>query len=447
MMSRCETLVGLGALIHMMAVAVVAVQAQTSDFAPLHTDESILKSAQLSIDITSDLTQVAMADEYASENASAGATDPSRGEFRRPKKFNWSLRQNEDWSDLAGRDATQTGDFFDPIKYIPLSEDGEVWLSVGGSARQRLEVWSNFGFGEPNDDEFLLTRVRVHADLHVGPNLRFFVEGKGAFSTDRDLPGGKRGLDVDEAALQQVFVDVAIPLDDSAKLTIRPGRQMLLFGKQRLVSPLPWANTLRAWDGVSVILTAPNLKITGFWTQFVPVQKYDFNDSDAQTEFFGAYATIKVPDAKAAIDLYFLGLDREDMQTFNGTMGDEERYTLGGRVSGKIGDTSLDYDVEGAYQFGDLGTADIDAYMFASQLGLKLAELPAAPRVFIGLDYASGDDQAGGDVETFNHLFPLGHAYHGFIDAIGRQNIVDLSPGIALSPVKKLTVLLQGHWL
>ena len=58
---------------------------------------------------------------------------------------------------------------------------------------------------------------------------------------------------------------------------------------------------------------------------------------------------------------------------------------------------------------------------------------------------ASGDDSAGGDVETFNQLFPLGHAYHGFIDAIGRQNIIDVSVGVGVSPVDKLTVILKGH--
>ena len=30
-------------------------------------------------------------------------------------------------------------------------------------------------------------------------------------------------------------------------------------------------------------------------------------------------------------------------------------------------------------------------------------------------------------------LFPLGHAYFGYIDAIGRQNIIDLHPGVELT--------------
>ncbi len=40
------------------------------------------------------------------------------------------LRQNEDWSFLASYEGE--GDRFDSIKYIPLSENGKTWLSLGG---------------------------------------------------------------------------------------------------------------------------------------------------------------------------------------------------------------------------------------------------------------------------------------------------------------------------
>ena len=49
------------------------------------------------------------------------------------------LPQNEDWSVLAGRDAAETGNWFDPIKYIPINEEGSIWFSFGGSVRFRFE--------------------------------------------------------------------------------------------------------------------------------------------------------------------------------------------------------------------------------------------------------------------------------------------------------------------
>ncbi len=358
------------------------------------------------------------------------------------------LRFDEDWSALAGHDRTQTGGLFDPIKYIPLSDDSSIWASFGGHVRSRVESWDHFGFGGPGarHDTFLLQRVSLHGDVHFGDNLRLFAEGRTALATNRELPGGLRALDVDNIDLEQLFVDLTIPLEADNSVTIRPGRQVFLFGKQRLVSPLPWANTMRRWDGVSAIFDLSiGWKVHGFWSQFAPVQKYQFNDPDSQTQFYGVYATGTVPGTPHGLDLYFLGLDRDDMIMFNGTMGSEERYTAGGRVWGKIGDSGLDFDVEGAYQFGQVGGPQVSAFMVGSELGYRCSNCPAQPRLHIGLDYASGDDAAGDDVETFNQLFPLGHAYLGYIDIVGRQNIIDFSSGATLKPIDKMTLKLTGH--
>ncbi len=378
------------------------------------------------------------------------AVDEAAPQIDRPKyQF---LRHQEDWSVLRGQDVHHSGDPWDAIKYIPLTDDGAIWLSFGGQARLRVENWHNFGFNDFDDDTFLLTRLLFHADAHVGENLRVYAEGKSALSTERDLAGGRRGLDADELDLQQLFVDFSLPIGE-ATLTLRPGRQMLLFGKQRLISPLAWSNTLRTWDGFTAIMDVHGWKATGFWAQFVPVKKFDLNDTDAQNELFGVYATGPVADCGVNLDLYWIGIDRDAAAIpggmINGTTGREDRDTLGGRVWGKILDTGLDYDLEGAYQTGSLGTNDISAWMIATEWGWSLPDLAGSPRFHIGFDYASGDETPGGDVETFNQLFPLGHAYLGYIDVVGRQNIMDLSPGVTLKFLEKLTVKIAGHlfWL
>jgi len=368
------------------------------------------------------------------------------GESVRPKyRF---LRFDEKW-ELWRTVGDDPSDFWDPIKNIPLNDDGSVSLSFGGSTRFRVEGWSDFNFGATGDadadDVFLLWRALLHADVHVGENLRFFVQGKSALATDRDLPGGKRTLDVDTIALEQAFADLTIPFTDDVKLTVRPGRQAFLFGRQRLVSPLPWANTLRRWDGVTGILEAGDWKVTGFWSYFVPVRKYDYNKSDAGQEFWGVYAVGKIPGTPVGLDLYYLGLNRASA-TFNGTSGRDRRHTVGGRLHGDIGDTGFDYDFEGAYQFGSVGSGDVSAWMIGSQLGYAFGDVWAKPRPFIGLDWASGDRNPGGDVQTFNQLFPLAHAYYGYIDQIARQNAIDLNFGVAIVPVERLNVALSFHF-
>ena len=355
------------------------------------------------------------------------------------------LRFNEDWSILREADPESLTDFWDPIKYVPLNEDGSIWASFGGSTQLRLEGWSSFNFAPGEDDTFLLWRMLLHGDLHFGENIRAFVEGKSAQSTDRDLPGGRRPLDVDSIDLEQAFVDVRLPFGDDAHLVFRAGRQALLFGKQRLVSPLPWANTLRRWDGFSPILTFKGWNVHGFWTNFVPVKKYEFNERDRDIEFYGVYATGKLPVPGIGLDLYYLGLEKDQPVTFNGTTGKEDRHTVGGRLFGDIGATGFDYDFEGAYQFGSVGSGDVSAFMIGSQLGYTASQLWASPRFFLGFDYGSGDRSPGGDVQTFNQLFPLGHAFLGYADVVARQNVIDLNLGVSLRPLDKLTFYLAGH--
>jgi Alginate export len=358
-----------------------------------------------------------------------------------------TLRFEEDWTAFDPENGT---DFWDDAKHIKLNKDGSSWVGLGGQLRYRGETWKSFGFSPATtaDDAFSLGRLLVYSDWHIGEHFRIFVEGESAISSDRDLPGGIRGLDADVLDLQNAFADIILPFGDSDdQVTLRLGRQGLLFGKQRLVSTLPWSNTQRSWDGGRVIVETHGWRIDAFYTRYTPVKKYEFNDWKAGPDFWGVYATGKLGgDKDIGIDLYYLGLETDTAKTFNATTGIEERHTVGARLFGSFGDSGFAYDVEGAYQFGDLGAADISAYMFASQLSYAFSDSSWKPKVYVGFDYASGDETAGDtDVGTFNQLFPLGHAYNGYMDLIGRQNIIDLSAGVSFKPHKKILVKADFH--
>jgi hypothetical protein len=375
--------------------------------------------------------------------AAAHADAPARPKYS-------DLRQDENWSVLAGAGPDAPRDLFDPIKYVPLTESGSSWVSFGAQLRERLELWDDFNFGDPagigHDDAFLLTRLLFHADLHVTPWLRVFAQGKSAFVTDRELAGGERKSDADQIDLQNGFLEIALPEWLDTRITLRGGRQELSFGAQRLVSPLDWANTRRTFDGATVNVAYGRWQATGFWTRPVRVNRYDANDWGNDDDFYGIYASGLVCDADVRTDLYWLGIDRES-STVNGTSGSEERQTLGGRVYSAVPGTPLDVEVEGAYQFGEIGSSDISAYMVAAQLGWWLETLRTSPRFFVGFDWASGDRSAGGDVETFDQLFPLAHQYYGFIDALARKNAVDAQLGVVLRPFPATTATFSTHHL
>jgi alginate export protein len=84
--------------------------------------------------------------------------------------------------------------------------------------------------------------------------------------------------------------------------------------------------------------------------------------------------------------------------------------------------------------------------MFTAVLGYTLPVKDLSPRAYLEFDYASGDKKPGGNVGTFNQLFPNGHSYLGYIDYIGRQNIISSSAGISVTPLRDLTLSFQQYF-
>jgi hypothetical protein len=324
--------------------------------------------------------------------------------------------------------------------------DAAVRVIFDAQFRVRSENWTDFGFSSDpaRDDTFVLGRVMLGADVRAGAHLHSYIQARSSFLTDRDLPGGKRAIDADHLDFQNAFIDLVIPVEETSSLTVRAGRQELLLGRQRLVSPLDWVNTRRTFDGVRAIVGAGEWQIHAFFVRPVLVEKSELNSSDDDTDFFGLHATHPVAAQSLEYDLYWLALDRESA-AFNETTGHERRHTFGIRLNGKVPDTGWDYDGEIAYQIGDISDADISAFMIGGILGHTFLETAMEPRLHAGFDLGSGDDVPGGDVGTFNQLFPLGHAYLGWIDIVGRQNVVAVNSGVRLEPLPRLTVMLTGH--
>jgi hypothetical protein len=356
-------------------------------------------------------------------------------------------RFNEDWSILRGVDLSTTDDVWDRLKFIPLSPDQNVWLTIGGQVRERGEYYRQYLFGasEPEQsDGYLLSRFRLSADLHVTRYFRMFAEGKSSFALDRELAGGRTTSYVDEFDLLNGFADIMIPFGEGASVTLRGGRQQLIFGSQRLVGTGDFTQAPRTWEGGAAIAQIADWTITPFWAQLVVVDKYRFNKSTSDRKLFGVLGTGPLHVLPVNLDLYWLDADNATA-AFNGTTGKERRHTLGGRAWGKIGTTGLDFEVEGAAQFGTVGRGDIAASMFTTVLGYTLPVPQLSPRVYLEFDYASGDDRPGGDVGTFNQLYGNAHSFLGYIDYIGRQNIISPNAGVTISPIRNLTLSLQQY--
>jgi hypothetical protein len=353
------------------------------------------------------------------------------------------LRDEEDWSFL--RDPAQQRDWFDAIKFIPLSRGGDTFLTLGGEVRQQYERFENEAWGsEPEDKNgYLLQRYMFHADLHVRHRFRAFVQLKSGIEAGR--VGGPRPPDEDQLDLHQAFADIGVmgPELGGPGLILRVGRQELSFGSQRLVAVRESPNVRQSFDAIRAIAHVAGWRVDAFASRPVTTATGVFDDRPDDTRaFWGVYA-VRALDAarKDHVDLYYLGLNRDEA-TFDQGEGAERRHTLGTRLWGRR--DHLEYNTEAVWQWGSFANGPIRAWTVASDTGWRL-DVPGQPRVGIRADVTSGDaDRNQPVLQTFSALFPKG-AYFGLIAPLGPYNHTDVHPQIDLVLPNRWTLI--GDWL
>jgi hypothetical protein len=353
-------------------------------------------------------------------------------------------RYEEDWSFLA--DSAKQNDFWDPIKFVPLTEARNVFLSFGGEIRETYERFHNTNFGlSPGDsDGYLLERYLFHVDFHVGHRFRFFGELNSSLEEGRT--GGPRPVvDQDKLDVHQGFFDFLVfrPREDSS-LTLRVGRQEMAFGSGRLVALREGPNVPLSFDGFRVSWKSPAWQVDGFATRPVQNKPGIFDDPPQHDfAFWGVYSShpLSHQTAKTTLDFYYLGLDRKHA-AFNQGAGHETRHTLGGRVWGQRGRWA--YDTEGMYQFGDFGFRTINAWRVAADNWYTFTSALWRPRIGLATDVASGDkDPADPDLQTFNSLFQSG-TYSGRAQILGPNNAIRLEPETGL--VFSESIVFSAGW-
>jgi hypothetical protein len=215
---------------------------------------------------------------------------------------------------------------------------------IGGQYRARAHFEQNIrGLGLTGvDDQFLLHRTRVYGDFRFTPNIRLYAEMLDAESSFEDFPS--RSIEVNRGDMLNLFFDARLLNGCNGSLTARVGRQELLFGAQRAVSPLDWANTRRTFDGARLMWKEKDLAIDGFWSQPVTVDDHSFDAPDRDQEFMGVYSSYGGRKDQT-VDAYFL-------RYLNGRgANDFEFNTIGARWQGSQCDFLWDF--EAAFQFGD----------------------------------------------------------------------------------------------
>ncbi len=316
-------------------------------------------------------------------------------------------------------------------------------MVLGGHVRARAEHTQNFlgGVSGVRNDDFGLFRVHLHADVRATAYLRVFAEGRWAEVRGRALPGGSRAIDRDAPDWLNAFAEVRnVPLG-GARLTARVGRQELLLGRERIVSPLDWVNSRRTFEGAVVEARWARVAVTVFRTRPVLIASTRNDRADSATTFAGGQLSWRPRKHVTFIETYLL--HREARAPAAAPR--EQRTTVGTRLAGPVGTTRLGWEIEAGRQLGQLGTDDIAATMFVSDL-THTWKSAWAPSVTAGLDYSSGTATvAGARIGTWNQLYPLAHAFMGFADLLGRSNVIEQRLVLQASPAAKLRLRAAVH--
>ena len=324
------------------------------------------------------------------------------------------------------------GDWF---KQVPL---GDCWLlDLGGQYRARYHHEQNHrGFGlTGNDDDFLLHRTRLFANARYSDWFRVYGEFIDAESNYENFP--PRAIEVNRADMLNLFADAKL-MDEGGDLWFRIGRQELLYGSERLISPLDWANTRRTFEGFKFFWQGEDWNADFFATRPVIVNPTHFDSPNYDQEFIGGWATYKGRPGHT-FDLYAI--------QYNNAAGANnfQFTTLGGRWLGSEG--SWLWDAEGGTQFGENTDRSNHTAGFATGgVGYKWADAAWQPVLWGYYDWASGGNVRGAG-QGFNHLFPLAHRYLGFMDLFGRSNIQSPNLQLTLQPHQKLKLLVWYYYL
>lgn len=354
----------------------------------------------------------------------------------------------EDWTRF--RDPARVDDPVDRLKYIPLAADGDVYLTLSGELRFRLNHTTNPNLRDARAQRQDITRVVGAADLHLGRHVRFYGElaHGGLGGIELGVPAATLRNDL---VVQQSFVDVTGEIAD-VDLGVRHGRQTFADGPNLMVVPRD-NNTIffvfngtRAWARAGKV----RLDVFDYFTTRLGTEGTDDDIVDRSRRFSGVSTGIALPQSlfgtsKLFLDPFVWRL-RNDNAAWGGRTALEVRDFYGIHLWGDIGRANIDWTLN--HQGGHFDGRPISAWQLFAAQTLRLGEDRAAPRIGFHFDYATGGGAYdGGTLGTA--LAPFGNnIYYSYQLYATPTNFIALAPNVSFQPMAKVraTLEVQRSW-
>jgi hypothetical protein len=269
-------------------------------------------------------------------------------------------------------------------------------------------------------------------------------------------------------------------------LSLKAGRQYVIFGNHSLFGHFDWANTGYSHDGVMLQYSTKSIDSYLGWfrtaesdlSQAAPVGSLSNNiagtqtgDGDADADMIIFYNQIKSVPGFLIEPYYVFYRNGQNSALFSpqgqGTPkhSNQTRHTVGNRIEMRKG--NFDAINEIVYQFGSMGDngaasaltggaggctnngrcLSINAWATRNWIGYTAYEAAWKPRLAFNFDYASGDGRnncgvgvaagmACGTANTFENFFPTNHIHMGYMDVQAWKNMMSPSVNFQARPSK-----------
>jgi hypothetical protein len=366
----------------------------------------------------------------------------------------------------------------------------DVYLSawdVGVNVRLRREdkddagftnAGSNWDFSERpvdrNNNHYYLTRVMPR----VGYTAKWFtalVEGRSSYSIGDErysatAPGNGLAERDGPIDLHQAYLFVGNHKVFPVSLKI--GRQELVYGDQRLLGNFRWNNNARTFDAAKLRYQNALLGVDVFTGRLVYNNQGHFNRSYSADTLSGLYFNFPSALTNEVVEAYVYDrtvsrsigkIDWSGVAAPFRSPAPQDLYTWGLRIRSKpLVYGPFDYGIELMHQTGNRTTAGPttapaavaalprltqDAWAAVLQSGYTWTEHPWQPRFAVLYSYATGDkNSADGESQTFQNLFATTHLHYGYMDLNSLQNLSDLRFAFTAKPRANISLALESHF-
>ena len=357
-------------------------------------------------------------------------------------------------------------------------------IALGG--RLRVESKHNAGFTDAgsnwdfsarpqddNDNTYTLLRLMPRVG-YTDKRWAFLAEARTSYSYQDErysptAPGSGLAERDGPVDLHQAYVYLGNHKE--CPVSLKLGRQELVYGDQRLVGHFRWNNNARTFDAAKLRWQNAAFGVDVFTGGVVYNEHNRFNTANPDDIFSGAYFNFPTLRPNEIVEAYFLarnverGIATDDWSGVAAPFrfpAAQDLYTAGLRVRSKPGAYgSWDYGVELMYQFGHRTAVfpatppaaalaapwlDHKAYAGVLQGGYTWTEHAWQPRLALIYSHGSGDRSAAdARSQTFQNLFPTNHLFYGYMDLSSLQNMHDIRLVYSFKPTPVLTVAFEGH--